>query len=263
MIGARAQPASRIRLVAAVLAIAVLAGAHHPTTGHAAPPRPSHVATGHPFALGERAEYDVRFGPLHVGSGTIQIEALDSVRGVTTFHAVLAVRGGLPFFRVEDRFESWFDTLTLTTLRARQHVREGRYRRDRSYDIDPSARRVVTASGDTLDSVEDPLDETAFLYFARTLPLTTGAVYRVPRFFLADRNPIELRVVRRERVSVPAGDFDAVVVQPVFKTTGVFSERGHAQVWLSDDATRRLLQIKASVSFGSLSLQLRRFDSHA
>ena len=29
--------------------------------------------------------------------------------------------------------------------------------------------------------------------------------------------------------------FDAVVIQPVIKTKGVFSESGHAELWISDD----------------------------
>jgi hypothetical protein len=212
-----------------------------------------------PFGVGERGVYDVRFGPIRVGHGTMEL-ALDTVRGRSVFHAVMTVQGGIPFFRVDDRYDSWFDTLSLDALRSRQRVHEGRYRRDQTYEIDGTTQRFVTL-GDTLRSVADPLDETAMLYFARTLPLTAGAVYRVPRFFIADQNPIELRVLRRERLTVPAGTFDAVVVQPIIPTAGMFAGNGNAQVWFSDDAARRLLQLRASLSFGTLSLQLRRYTA--
>jgi hypothetical protein len=63
-------------------------------------------------------------------------------------------------------------------------------------------------------------------------------------------------VERRERVKVPAGTFDAIVIQPVIKTKGVFSENGHAELWISDDDRRMILQMKSQLSFGSLDLFL-------
>jgi hypothetical protein len=66
-------------------------------------------------------------------------------------------------------------------------------------------------------------------------------------------------VLRRERVKVPAGTFNAIVVQPVIKTKGIFSENGHAEIWLSDDARHIVLQLKSRLSFGSLNLYLKSF----
>jgi hypothetical protein len=67
-------------------------------------------------------------------------------------------------------------------------------------------------------------------------------------------------VLRRERVKVPAGTFDAVVIQPVIKTKGVFSESGHAELWISDDDRHMIVQMKSQLSFGSLDLYLTKID---
>ena len=48
-------------------------------------------------------------------------------------------------------------------------------------------------------------------------------------------------------------------MQPVIKTRGIFSENGHAEVWLSDDANRIMLQMKSGLSFGSINLYLTSF----
>jgi len=56
---------------------------------------------------------------------------------------------------------------------------------------------------------------------------------------------------------VPAGEFDAIVVQPIIKSKGLFSENGHALVWFSDDSTRRILRLKSGLSFGTLNLELK------
>ena len=63
-------------------------------------------------------------------------------------------------------------------------------------------------------------------------------------------------MLRRERITVPAGTFDAIVVQPSIKAKGIFSENGQAQIWFSDDPTRVMLQMKSKLSFGSLNLYL-------
>jgi hypothetical protein len=62
-------------------------------------------------------------------------------------------------------------------------------------------------------------------------------------------------------VKVPAGRFDAIVVQPIIKSKGIFSENGRAEIWLSDDDRRIMLQLKSSLSFGTLSLYLKSYTA--
>jgi Protein of unknown function (DUF3108) len=88
------------------------------------------------------------------------------------------------------------------------------------------------------------------------VPLEIGRTYEFQRYFKPDRNPVTIRVVRRERVTVPAGTFNAIVIQPTIKTTGVFSDDGRAEVWLSDDEHRMIVQMKSRLSFGSIDLYL-------
>jgi Protein of unknown function (DUF3108) len=64
-------------------------------------------------------------------------------------------------------------------------------------------------------------------------------------------------VLRKESVKVPAGRFDAIVIQPIIKSKGIFSENGRAEIWLSDDDRRMMLQLKSNLSFGTLNLYLK------
>ena len=74
---------------------------------------------------------------------------------------------------------------------------------------------------------------------------------------MPDRNPVRLDVLGRDTVDVPAGRFDALVIRPVIKAKGVFSEDGHAQVWISNDADHVVLQMTSHLKIGSISLHLR------
>ncbi len=191
----------------------------------------------------------------------MEVVGIEPFRGRNAYHTRFLLRGGTAFFRVNDRYESWFDARTMESLRYAQQIDQGSYERERVFDIFPD-RRTYTESGkpESFPSVTDPLDDGSFLYFLRTIPLEVGKTYEFHRYFRPDRNPVRVTVLRRERVRVPAGTFDAVVVRPTIKTTGIFSEGGRAEVWFADDSTRRMLQMRSRLSFGSLGLQLRRVE---
>jgi hypothetical protein len=211
-----------------------------------------------PFVPGERLSYDVLFGAIKVGTGSMEVRGIDTVRGRPAYHTTFRLSGGIPFYTVDDVFESWFATNDLASLRFIQDQNEGTKERQHRYEIYPERRTYddLTDEKPEQPSVADPLDDGSFVYFVRTVPLEVGKTYEFQRYFKPDRNPVTIRVVRRERVKVPAGTFDAVVIQPVIKTKGVFSESGHAELWISDDERRLILQMKSQLSFGSLDLYL-------
>jgi hypothetical protein len=213
-----------------------------------------------PYGVGERLEYDVKFGKIKVGSGAMEVAGVQDVRGHDTWHTVFTVRGGTFFYRVNDRYESWIDRRTGNSLRFSQDLSEGRRDVERDFEIIPEQAVYIEGAGSTTQpSVRNPLDDGSFLYFLRTIPLAVGETYTFNRYFRPDRNPVTIKVLRRERIHVPAGEFDAIVVQPIIKTKGIFSENGHAEVWLSDDDNRIMLQMKSGLSFGSLNLYLKSY----
>jgi hypothetical protein len=210
-----------------------------------------------PFAVGERLEYEVRFGFIRAGTGSMEVRAITDVRGRRTWHTVFRVRGGVPMYRVDNRLESWIDIESFSSLRHHQDLSEGRRSRERKFEIYPDRRVFIEEGKEEEPGVSAPLDDGSFLYFIRTVPLEVGREYSFDRYFRPDRNPVRVRVLRRERIRVPAGTFDAIVIQPIIKTPGIFSEGGHAEIWLSDDDRRMMLQMKSRLPFGSLNLFLR------
>lgn len=221
--------------------------------------RPAEV----PFQLGESLTYDVRFGAVKVGTGRMRVLAQDDVRGRSAWHVRFSVSGGTFFYKVNDVYESWMDVMTLNSLRFHQDLNQGSRDRERRFEIYPDRSVFVetTKNAEERPSVENPLDDGSFLFFIRTVPLEVGQSYTFNRYFRPDRNPVIIRVLRRERIRVPAGTFDAIVLQPIIKTTGIFSEGGQAEIWLSDDNRRMMLQMRSRLSFGSLNLYLRNYRS--
>jgi hypothetical protein len=209
-----------------------------------------------PFSVGEELTYKVRFGRIPVGTARMSVAGIEEVRGHPTFHLVFTIDGGLPFFSVHDRYESWIDTLTLASRRHVQEIREGRYKRNRRYEIFPE-ERMYRENDDTLKaSVDSPLDEGSFIYFIRTVRVPVGQTREFNQYFKPDRNPVIIRALRRDTVEVPSGRYPTVVVRPSIRANGIFAEDGQAELWISDDAKRMLVKMESKFAGFSLSLSL-------
>jgi len=233
----------------------------------AAPPSPDTLLDDErpailPFGVGESAQYSLAFGRLPVGSASMTVADVEEVRGRPAFHTTFRVRGGHLFFRVNDLMESWFDTTTLSSLQFHQLLNEGPRSVERLYEINPNAgtyTELHKTPPRTHPGVRAPLDDGSLLYFLRTMPLEVGRTYELNRYFRPESNPVRIRVLRHERVRVPAGTFDCIVVQPLIKTEGIFSQNGRAEVWLSNDARHIVVQLKSQLRFGSLNLYLTQY----
>jgi hypothetical protein len=246
-----------VLLAAAAATVARVSGQQ----GTLSPPRPI-----------ERAEYQVKVGVISAGSGVIEVVGKDTVNGYPAYHIVLSIEGGVGPARVSDRFESWGDAAGWDDHRnvfARRFIQDQRElgnRRQRRYEMYPETKQYKRVdTGEMLPlNTDQPLDDVAVLYFARSLPLKVGDTYEINRYFKADANPIVLRVVRRETITVPAGTFETVVVKPIIKTSGLFGEGGEAELFFSDDKYHTLIRLRSKVKLiGSLSLHLRKYDAPA
>jgi hypothetical protein len=246
-----------LRLTFAFLTIAGSASAQDSLAPVIVVPTPT-VRRAVPFGPGERADYSVKFGPFSVGRGTMEVVGIDTVRGRESWHILFRVRGGVPGYRVDDRMESWMDTGTLSSLRFHQEMNEGNRERERKFEIFPESVYVEDGK-EPQETVDLPLDDGSFLYFVRTIPLEIGKEYVFEQYFRPDRNPVRIQVLRRERIKVPAGTFETVVIRPIIKARGVFSENGRAEIWLTDDDRRLMVQMKSHMKLGSLSLYLRSY----
>ena len=180
------------------------------------PPAAATEARGtRPFGVGEELTYRVKFGKISAGTARMSVAGIEDVRGHPTYHLVFTIDGGIPLlYKVHDRYESWIDTLTLASRRHVQEIREGRYKRNRVYEIYPE-ERTYRENDDTLKaSVESPLDEGSFIYFIRTVRVPVGQTREFHQYFKPDRNPVVIRAIRRDTVEVPSGRYPTVVVRP-------------------------------------------------
>ena len=217
-------------------------------------------SSGYRVEVGERTTYDVELRGRRVGKGSLEVARSDSVDGRSTVLASLKVRGRLLFAKVDDQFESWFDPQSFVSRRFVQDQREVGHTRKRHYEITPEQGTFVEAHSGRADSLatSEPLDDVSFLFFVRSLPLRVGDVDTIPRYFKPGRDVI-IRVVGKKTITVPAGTFETIVVQPTITNAGgLFGQGGNAEVYFTDDSARTLVMLRSRVPvLGSLDLLLR------
>ena len=110
----------------------------------------------------------------------------------------------------------------------------------------------------------DPLDDAAFLYWIRTVPLEIGKRYEFQRYFRPERNPVIVEVLGKDKVSVAGRKWSAIVVRPrIPHGGGIFAERADARIWLSDDERRIMLALQSTFSFGQVTLKLKEYADSA
>lgn len=246
-------PSGRVKVAAAVRGAAFAGLMFALATLPLAAQTPANV----PWAAGENLEYTVRILGFKAGTGIMQVTGIDTMRGRNAWRLHFNIKGSALGYHVNDTYDSWMDVETLNSLRFEQNLMEGGKPTLRKYDIFPDRGMFQLEGKDEKKSVLDPLDD-ASLFYARTLPLEVGHVYRMDRYFDPKANPIVIKVVRKDTIDVPAGRFPAIVLQPSFHTNGLFSQNGGAEIWLSDDAHRILLRMDTHFSLIKLGLTLRK-----
>lgn len=212
-----------------------------------------------PFGVGERMEYEVRYLGGKRGVGTMEVKEIVDVRGRPAWHTVFNVEGRVLLFSVDIRLESWFEVASMNSLRFHQDQRYTGTKKIQTIEIFPERGMYKEDKLEERVTVKDPLDDGSFLFFVRSIPLKVGEEYSFQRYYKPDKNPVKIKVLRRETVNTPAGEFNTLVLQPEIKSGGLFAE-GKSEVWITDDARRMVVKLESSVGPGTLSLWLKKFQ---
>ena len=156
------------------------------------------------FTVGERAEYDIRYGPMHVGTGSLTVMGIDTVRGRDSYRFRLTADARVNLlvkkFSSRDTMQSWVDTATFHSLRFHQDQLPNGRPRTKRYEIFPERLSYTDGNQPEQPSVADPLDDIAFLYFVRTQGFEVGTTMEWSRYFEAKNNPVVLKVLRKDTI---------------------------------------------------------------
>jgi hypothetical protein len=218
-----------------------------------------------PFGVGERLEFEIKYGFISAGTATLGIPETVTERGYECYRIVSLAESNAffsAFFTVRDVAESYLDTRELVPRRFEKRLREGDFRAHDIVLFDHDKHvAIYPKRGDRLVPISvGAQDILSSLYYVRMMDLTVGRSTFIDNHADKKNYALEIKVLRRERVKVPVGRFDCLVVEPVMRGAGLFSHQGRLTVWLTDDAARIPVLMKSKIMVGSITAVLTDVD---
>jgi hypothetical protein len=204
-----------------------------------------------PFAVGETLQYEATLGYFPIGTATATVARTTRERGTDALVLTAMGEGGPPGFRARYELTSWVRSSRLASLRFHRRLTQGSKVDEERFQIVPDSGRY-RQEGVPQDwaAPRDALDELAYLYYLRTIPLEVGKSFTLTRYFKAGYNPVQVRVTGREPVAL----FDGRSV-PCFALE--LTTRGATiGVRLTDDARRLPVQLTLPLPYGTVGLVL-------
>ncbi|HBE74238.1 MAG TPA: hypothetical protein DDW31_09195 [candidate division Zixibacteria bacterium] len=221
------------------------------------------LAPGARLQRGEKLLYSIEYAGINAGFSYIRIDSqLTYARGRPAYHLVNETWSN-PFFskfyRVHDRSESFVDAEALVSLKFQKRIREGSYRHEEEVEFDHQANKAHYSTGQAVDLVPGSRDILLTLFYYRLFPMEVGKSIYIDNHTDKRNYPLEVRVLRRERLNTIFGKVDCLVVEPVLRTPGLFEHKGRLWVWLTDDQRRIPVLMKSKIVIGSINGVLKEY----
>ena len=221
------------------------------------------------FGPGERLEFSVEYGIIKAGTAVLAVTGPEQYQGLMAYRITATARSNpafSTFFEVNDVNEALLDIVQFHTLRFFKDLHEGDYTYSEEVLFDQDAGMVYYPDEEdsTLRQMEIPphaLDVLSAFYFARTMPLELGETYYIDCHIDNENYPLEVKVLERDRIRVPAGEFDCIMVQPGLQSQGLFDQQGEIWIWLTDDERHMPVLMRSAIVIGEIVCVLEDYTS--
>jgi hypothetical protein len=217
------------------------------------------------FTVGERLVFDVGYSFITAGEAMFVIDRIDTVNGRPCYRIYFTVNS-LPSFswiyRVEDRYETVVDMQGLFPWRFSQRIREGKYARDFQAEFD-QINHVARTSEGIFPIPPYVQDVVSAFYYTRTVDFSgfsVGQKMTMQNFYKDSTYVLSVKFLGRQRITVKAGTFDCIIVEPLIREGGLFKSEGRVLIWMTDDERKIPVKVSTQIVVGSIEAELREYS---
>ena len=249
------------RLIGACLALLLIPTASHPQSVLLADGMSSKAFEGAlaPFPSAEKLSYEIEWRLIYAGSAQLSLSPKpgDARKWDSELHVE---SGGMvsKLYRLEDNYKTGMEDSFCTAVTQLDAI-EGKRHRDIKVVYDHARGKASSVEHDLnkngvvkTSEVEIPncaVDFLAGLYKLRMDKLEPGQSTQAPMSDGKKTAYVRVEAQAREQVKIKAGTFDTIRYEiPIFNGV-LYPRRGDLFVWLTDDAHRLPVQIRARMSF--------------
>ena len=172
------------------------------------------------------------------------------------------------FFKVKDRYESYFDKTTLLPYKFIRNIDEGGHTKDLEVDFDQKNQKALVhdkkkktkTEFDTKPNVQDMVS--TYYYLRNKININTlkvGDEIRTDMFFDEENYGFKLHYLGTEIIDTDFGNIEALKFRPYVMAGRVFKAEESLTLWVSKDKNKIPLRIRADLRVGSLRAELEAF----
>jgi len=225
-----------------------------------------------PFKTGEELSFYIYYdapiiGKIYAGKAILEVDkSNEKLRDKSVYHAVGRgyTIGSMDFFyKVRDRFESWFDESDFRSYQFMRRTSEGGYvaNDDVIFDYKKGIAKSRKQEKKIGENVQDLVSS---FYFARTLDISNvpiGGNFPID-FYLDDSLYTSVIIYEgKEVIETRLGKFNTMKFKPMVVEGEVFDHPYPMFLWVTDDKNRIPILIKSEVIFGSVKGELYKFKN--
>lgn len=213
------------------------------------------------YKIPETLEYEISYGIIDVGTCMMRVRANEDGT-VSIITRAISNDWMNKIYPVDDYAEAVIeDYISLRPIKYTLKTREGKGRKHREVLFDHDENKAtyndyLNKTSQAYDVPERVFDPLSAFYLTRRVPLVPGESAMVPMFDSKKFWNLKVKVFKREKIKVPVGEFDTVLISPVMQSEGIFSRSGDMYIWLTDDERRIPVLIKSKVLVGSIKIRL-------
>ena len=226
-----------------------------------------------PFKSGEWLRYRMSYsGFLKAGTADLSLNEV-TFEGKKVLHATGKGRTSNVvgwFFKVEDLYESFFDTETTQPYLFKRKIDEGGYRKHKHVKFDYTKNKASVTDlinkTETEVSITEVQDMISAFYYLRqydTKAMQKGEEISINMFFDNKSHPFKLRYLGSEILNTKFGKVKTQKFRPLVQAGRVFKAQESVTVWITADDNKIPVKMKASLSVGSLRAELEAYKGLA
>jgi hypothetical protein len=221
-----------------------------------------------PFQPGEKLTFELKWTVVPAGQATLEVKPIKQVDGNDAYHFRLTARSNRfvdAFYKVRDRINGYTDMDITRSVFYAKKQREGKTQKNVVVRFDWNSQSaeytefLKRAKKGPLALMPGAFDPLSIFYYTRKQSLQVGDELQRP---VTDGKKCvvgKAKVIRREKITVPAGEFDTFLMVPDLKHVGgVFKKSKNAKIelWVSADERRLPIKLRSEVIVGSFTGEL-------
>lgn len=217
------------------------------------------------FKHGEKITYTVFYNVIgiYINAGTATFTtSLEQYNNNNVYHVVGEGSTNSKYdwiFKVRDRYESYFNTGDLQSVKFIRNINEGGYKKYEEVSFNQQTNTAITPDGvyKVPAKVQDLINA---IYYARNIDYNAhkpGDKIEFSMFLDNKVYDLYIKYLGKETVKTRYGKYNAIKLSPLLIKGTVFKDDDKMTLWVTDDSNHIPVRVQSPISVGTIKIDLK------